>query len=189
MWWYNFLSKSNNYINVFIGISICWSVFCPLLLDSPLSLRLWSWSRSWMKRRRRWHTEDLWVRRGTPRSGSPVPQRDTPWADTALQSRVSYSTPSSLSWSQPLRMLPSRCVCVKKQGSHTELPVYSVQPCSFRWDCQPLVCLWWGEKILETSFNPMQHNPHHYSFHSVHGAKSIPFWHSFKKHRGLFSVF
>lgn len=73
-----------------------------------LCLRSWSWSRSWMRQRRRWHMEALWVRRGTPRSGSPAPRRDTPWAGTVLPSRVSSSTPSSPLWSQPLRTPPSR---------------------------------------------------------------------------------
>lgn len=100
----------------------CWRTRCmwggPEILHTwfyttaclQLCLRLWSWSQSWMKRKRKWHTEVRWARRGTPRSGSPDPRKDMLSAGTVLPWHAWYSTPSSLSWSLPLRMPPSRYV-------------------------------------------------------------------------------
>lgn len=69
-----------------------------------LCLRLWSWSQSWTKQKRKWHTEGLWARKGTPRSGSLDLQKDMLWVGTVLLWHVWYSILSSLSWSLPLRM-------------------------------------------------------------------------------------
>lgn len=72
--------------------------------------RLWSWSQSWTKQKRKWHTEVPWARKGTPRSGSLDLQKDILWVGTVLLWHVWYSILSSLSWSRPPRTPLLRCV-------------------------------------------------------------------------------